>query len=167
MDKLQFLKFKWRYVTRRTSKNRNILINYLHLKFKSKADHQKIYQNYLSFAVLKNFCSERFVQIIMKTFAIHFIFSKIPCFQEILLGRRRQMRLKYENYYLRPILLQTTKASLEKLLMEVELKQKLQIRFKKTFLVVSRLDKRFGFDHSFFTYPIEKSDAQKEIWPTL
>ena len=59
--------------------------------------------------------------------------------------------------------------------MEVELKQKLQIRFKKTFLVVSRLDKRFGFDHSFFYVPDRKvgrlernlANAVKAFFPEM
>ena len=40
---------------------------------------------------------------------VDFIFSKIPCFQHILLDSFRQMRVKYENYSLRHILLSTLK----------------------------------------------------------
>ena len=45
-----------------------------------------------------------FLQIIINAFAADFIFSKIPCFQHILLDSFRQVRLKYENCFLRRIL---------------------------------------------------------------
>ena len=63
----------------------------------------------MSVAVLKNFCSENFLQIIIQTFVVDFSFSKTPCFQHVVLGSFRQMRLQYENYSLRRILFQTLK----------------------------------------------------------
>ena len=67
------------------------------------------FQNYLPVAVLKNFCSEKFLQIVIKTFVVDFIFSKILCFQHIFLSSLRLMHLKYENYSLRRMLFQTSK----------------------------------------------------------
>ena len=66
---------------------------------------------YLSTTVLKNICSEEVLQNIIKASAADFIFSKILCFQHILLNTFRRMGLKYEDYSLRRILLQTLKQS--------------------------------------------------------
>ena len=56
-----------------------------------------------------------------------FIFSKIPCFQHILLNTFRQMRLKYDNYYslscMEILDIQTTntaKVPLQNILMELQ-----------------------------------------------
>ena len=61
---------------------------------------------------MKIFCPLLFLRtfvrkIIIKTFVVEFIFSKILCFQHNLLVRFSQMRLKYEKYSLRRILFQT------------------------------------------------------------
>ena len=62
------------------------------------------YQKYLCSVALKNICSEMFLQTMIKGSVTELIFSKIPCFQHILLDTFRQMRLKHENYSLRGIL---------------------------------------------------------------
>ena len=54
-------------------------------------------------------CSERFLQIIIKTSVVDRIFSNIPSFQHIVLDNFTQMRLKYENYSLKRILFQALK----------------------------------------------------------
>ena len=41
------------------------------------------------------------MQILIKASVVDFIFSKIPCFQQIPLNAFRRIRLNYENYSLR------------------------------------------------------------------
>ena len=53
--------------------------------------------------------STNFKNICSKNFVAEFIFSKISCFQHILLNTFRRMRLNYENCSLRSILFQTLK----------------------------------------------------------
>ena len=60
----------------KTSKDKIILINYLHLKFNSMADHLNNYQKYLSVAILKTFSSQKFVQIIIKASVVGFFLVK-------------------------------------------------------------------------------------------
>ena len=55
--------------------------------------------------VLKNICSENFLQIIIKASVAECIFSKISCFRHILMNTLKRMRLKYETFSLRHILL--------------------------------------------------------------
>ena len=62
------------------------------------------YQNYLSSDLLKNICSENFPQFIIKASTAEFIFSKVKCFQHILLNAYSRVHLKHENYSLRGIL---------------------------------------------------------------
>ena len=52
---------------------------------------------------LRNFVRKKFLQNIIKASVADFIFSKIPCFQHILLNTWRKC-LKYENFSLRRIL---------------------------------------------------------------
>ena len=70
---------------------------------------KQLSKKYLFVAVFKNFCSEKFLQIIIKASVEDFIFSKIPCFQHILLNAFRRMRLKYEKSSFRRALFQTLK----------------------------------------------------------
>ena len=90
----------WRW---RTRKDLIILINYLHLKFKSSRLLKQLWK-YLFIPILKIFCSEKLLQTFIKKFVVDFIFSKIPYFQHIFLDSFRQMRLKCEKYSLRRIL---------------------------------------------------------------
>ena len=53
--------------------------------------------------MLKNICPEDLLEIVIKASLAKFVFSEIPCFKNILLNTFRQMRLKYENYFLRNI----------------------------------------------------------------
>ena len=68
------------------------------------------------------------MQILIKASVVDFIFSKIPCFQQIPLNAFRRIRLNYENYSFRRIYfrhssnIQTPKASLKNSLMETHLK---------------------------------------------
>ena len=55
--------------------------------------------------VLKNICSGNFLQIIIKASVAEFIFNKISCFRHILMNTFKRMRLKYETFSLRRILL--------------------------------------------------------------
>ena len=57
----------------------------------------------------QDFCSENFLQIIIQPSVPNFIFSKVPCFQHILLNTCRWILLKYEKYSLRLIFFQTLK----------------------------------------------------------
>ena len=70
---------------RKTSKDRVIVINYLHLKLKQLSTTEKTI-NYLSGAVLKNICSENFLQIIINAYVAEFFFSKTTYFQQILMN---------------------------------------------------------------------------------
>ena len=56
------------------------------------------YQEHLSGVILKNICSEYFLQIIIKVFVAEFILSKIPRFTHILLNTFRRVRLYYQNF---------------------------------------------------------------------
>ena len=69
-----------------TSKDRILLINYLHLKFR-RVNCLSISRplKQLSSAILKNICSGNFLQIITKAPLVEFIFSIILCSQYILL----------------------------------------------------------------------------------
>ena len=86
----------------------------------------------------------------------------------------RLMPLKYENYSLRHILFstlrqqnyikqhETTKVSLQKLLMRAHLKQRLQVLFrllrkKAVFLAISQSNVHFALDHPFFACPIGRA----------
>ena len=51
--------------------------------------------------VLKTICSKRFTPIIIKASEVEFIFSKVPCFQLILLKTFRKMLLKFDDHHLR------------------------------------------------------------------
>ena len=77
--KITILKIQTK-ICKNGSKDRVILINYLHLKFKPWANYQNNYQKYLSGAVTKNICSENFLQIIINASVAAFIFSKTRCF---------------------------------------------------------------------------------------
>ena len=59
----------------------------------------------MSFAILKNICSAYFLQIFVKVSAAECIFSKIPCFQHILVIGFKRMNSNYENFPSRSILL--------------------------------------------------------------
>ena len=95
-----------------------------------------------------------------------FVFSKIPCFQHILLSTFRRMRLKYENYYLRRTLFyilkqqSNCKCLIAKTFDGNTFKMKsagpVNKEQREIFLVVSRLDVHFGFDYPFFACPIER-----------
>ena len=93
--------YRWK-----TGKDGIILINYFYLKFKEQVDHWKNFQNDLSGAVMKKICSKIFLQIIINTSVAEFIFSKIACFQHILVNT---FRLNYEHCSLRSILFYTLK----------------------------------------------------------
>ena len=49
------------------------------------------------------FCSEEFLQFIIKASVVNLIFNKSSCFQYILWNNFRQMHLKYEDYSLRRV----------------------------------------------------------------
>ena len=70
---------------------------------------KQLSKKYLFVAVFKNFCSEKFLQIIIKASVEDFIFSKIPCFQHILLNAFRRMLLNYEKNSFMCTLFQTLK----------------------------------------------------------
>ena len=86
-----------------------------------------------------------------------FIFSKVPCFQHILLKIFRRIRWLYENFSLKSILFQTLKQHLDyksviaKTFGRCYLGNKEQ---KAMFLVMSRLDVHFAFERPFFCVPI-------------
>ena len=63
----------------------------------------------MSSAVLTNICSENVLQTIINGYVEEFIFSKIPCFQHILMNTFRWMRLNHENCSLGRILFWTLK----------------------------------------------------------
>ena len=70
------------------SKDGIILINFIHLKFRAlnclsiSQPLKQLSENYLSSGVLKNICSENFLQIIIKTSVVGFILNKAPYFSE-------------------------------------------------------------------------------------
>ena len=70
---------------RKTSKDGIIVINYLHLKLKQLSTTEKTI-NYLSGAVLKNICSENFLQIIINAYVAEFIFSKTTYLKQIIMN---------------------------------------------------------------------------------
>ena len=100
-----------------------------------------------------------------------FIFSKIPCFQHILLNTFRQMCLKCKNYSLRDVLFLTFKQlfRLQSLIAKTFdgniFKMKLQVLFR-LFLVVSWSDASFDFDHPFFACSIGRLSkiARRKSW---
>ena len=55
----------------------------------------------MSCGIFKNICLENSLQIVIKTSMAEFIFSKVSCFQHILLKTFRRMPVKYENDPLR------------------------------------------------------------------
>ena len=87
-------------ISQTASKDKMILISYLHLEFRSVNCHHDLI--FFSVAV-QNFCSANFLPIIITSSVVEFILSKIPCFPHILMDTFRRMRLKYENYSLRSI----------------------------------------------------------------
>ena len=49
-------------------------------------------------AFSRKFFSKNYLQIIVKASATEFIFSKVPCFYQILKNTFRTMGVKYENH---------------------------------------------------------------------
>ena len=76
-----------------------ILINFNCL---SKPTIKVILKSFMSGSVLTNICPETFPQIITEASLAEFIFSKVPCFQYILLNT---FRMKYEKYPARHVIL--------------------------------------------------------------
>ena len=89
------------------SKDRIILPNNLHLKFRSIncPTHKPIIERTIKSIcpVLENICSVNF-QIVIKVSVVELSFSEIFCFQPILRNTFLQMCLKYENYFWRRII---------------------------------------------------------------
>ena len=117
-NKFNFFKFIRRYLPKIKQRSTIILINNLHLKFRT--------VNCLSInqppkqlpkasvrCRFKSICSENFQKIFIQTSVWEFIISKIPCFQHILLNTYGGMPMKHENYSLRLILSQTFKQHLD------------------------------------------------------
>ena len=66
---------------RKTSKDGVILINYFHFKTTIKRT-----IDYLSGAVLKNIYFENILPIVINASVAEFIYSKMPCFRQILMN---------------------------------------------------------------------------------
>ena len=118
----------------------------------------------MSVVYLKNFLFESFLEIIIKASVADFIFSKIPCFQHILLNKYRRMRLKCEKYYLRRILFRHHKKQhLDyKSLIAKQLNESCKSCLgnkdqKLMFLVMSRSGVRFVFEHLFFASTTDRA----------
>ena len=120
-------------------------------------------------ATLKNIFSEKFLQIVIKVSVAVSIFSKILCFQRILLKTLRRMRLNYENCFLEENLILEVKTTFRlqkphcenvwwKHIKNESWKCYLGNREQKLmFLVVSRSDVHFDFEHPFFACPIGRA----------
>ena len=114
---------------------------------------------------------------IIKAPVADFIFSKIPCFQHIVLNTFRWMRFKYENYSLRYILFQALQQQSDYIsliaktfdgnTLEMEAPGPIQVIKNKKQCFQLCLDRTYTLVLTTHFLRTEKSGAKKNILPPL